>query len=167
MKQSVETTRFLNHIERERNKIRRDLNAQIEIEQGNLRTQYIARTTAERDLQLATARINTLESELAVLRPANDSLLQSARTLLPKIRVNIYTNSTSCTPRWFRTGKWWSRETGGLDPEFVAEMTADEISEAVDFYGKTELPLMLPRSNHQRIEESIEAGIPPYENRKS
>lgn len=154
MKQSVEVTRFLNHITREQDKIRNELNAQIEIEQSNVKTQYDARTMAERDLRFAQETIVRLQAKIAVLEPQTESLLASARALLPKIRVNIYTNSEKCTPRWFGSGKWWSRETGGLDPEFVSEMTADEISEAVDFYGKTELPLMLPKSNRQMIEET-------------
>jgi hypothetical protein len=155
MKCSTETTRFLNHIEREMTKTRTELSSKIAIEHQALESERSARIAAERELETLRANNAALESGLASAKKQADSMLSAARTLLPKIRVNIYANSTKCTPRWFKTGKWWSRETGGLDPEFVAEMTADEIQEAIDFYGTTELPLMLPKSHRAEIAEAV------------
>jgi len=148
MKRSTETTRFLNHIEREQNKISTELTRKIAIERS-------ARIAAERELESMLAKNAALNTALASTTLTAESMLSAARALLPKIRVNIYANSTKCTPRWFKTGKWWSRETGGLDADFVAEMTAEEIQEAVDFYGSTELPLMLPKSHRAEIAEAV------------
>ena len=60
MKRSTETTRFLNYIAREQNKIRTELNAQINIEQGNVRAQADRATMAERDLQIALNKLNEI-----------------------------------------------------------------------------------------------------------
>ena len=155
MKRSTEITRFLNHIEREQDKIRTELSSKIAIKHQTLESERSARIAAERELEMLRAKNIVLETGLASAKTQADSMLSAARALLPKIRVNIYANSTKCTPRWFKTGKWWSRETGGLDPEFVAEMTADEIQEAIDFYGTTELPLMLPKSHRAEIAEAV------------
>jgi multidrug efflux pump subunit AcrA (membrane-fusion protein) len=155
MKRSTETTRFLNHVEREQNKIRTKLNLKIAVERAAVDSERSARISAERELHALRAKNAALDTALASATLTAESMLSAARALLPKIRVNIYTNSTKCTPHWFKTGKWWSRETGGLDADFVAEMTADEILEAFDFYGSTELPLMLPRSHRAEIAEAV------------
>ena len=155
MKRSTEITRFLNHIEREQKKIRIELSSKIAIEHQALESERSARIAAERELEKLRAKNIVLETGLVSVKTQADSMLSAARALLPKIRVNIYANSTKSTPRWFKTGKWWSRETGGLDSEFVAEMTADEIQEAIDFYGTTELPLMLPKLHRAEIAEAV------------
>ena len=155
MKRSTETTRFLNHIEREQNKISTELTRKIAIEHAALEAERSARIAAERELESMRAKNTALDTALSSTTLTAESMLSAARALLPKIRVNIYANSTKCTPRWFKTGKWWSRETGGLDADFVAEMTAEEIQEAVDFYGSTELPLMLPKSHRAEIAEAV------------
>jgi hypothetical protein len=155
MKRS-ELARFLNHIERDQELIRRDAQTTIDQRDFDLKKTNSELTSTKWKLESATEKIARLESELADLKPQNENLLNAARILLPKIRVNIYQNSTQSTPRWFKSGKWWSRETGGLDADFVATLTADEIQEAVEFYGKTELPLMLPRS-HREIKSEQEA----------
>lgn len=154
MKQSTEITRFLNHIEREQTQIRTNLSAKITIEHQAMELERSARIAAERELETLRAKTTALEADFVSAKTQAASMLSATRALLPKIRVNIYANSTKCTPRWFKTGKWWSRETGGLDPEFVAEMTTDEIQEAIDFYGTTELPLMLPKSHRAEIAEN-------------
>lgn len=140
-----EINRFLNYIEREKTAIRRELNSVIAQYKNEL-------IEARKENQKYSDKIDTLkvnnqrlQTKLVVLESQNNQFVDASRSLLPKIRINP--NGPECTPRWFSTGKWWSRETGGLDAEFVTEMTTDEIIEAVDFYGKTELPLMLPRSN--------------------
>jgi hypothetical protein len=155
MKQS-ELRRFLNHIERDQDKITTELNAQISIEQQEHRAEQDRRIEAENSLHSVTIRVKKLETDLASAKTQSDALLSAARALLPKIRVNIYTNSTQSTPRWFKTGKWWSRETGGLDADFVATLTNDELTEAMEFYGTTELPIVLPKSHRQEIEEATE-----------
>ena len=155
IKCSTEITRFLNHIEREQNKTRTELNLKIAVERAAVESERSARISAERELDALRAKNAALDTALASVKLTAESMLSAARILLPKIRVNIYANSTKCTPRWFKTGKWWSRETGGLDADFVAEMTADEIQEAVDFYGSTELPLMLPKSHRAEIAEAV------------
>jgi hypothetical protein len=154
MKKSTEVTRFLNHIEREKTAIKTELNQKISLLKTDLQAEMSAHATAELKLQGAQEKIGVYETEIAALREQNEKLLSASRLLLPKIRVNIYENSTACTPRFFRTGKWWSRETGGLEPDFVTEMTADEIEECVNFYGKTEMQLMLPKSKRHEIEEN-------------
>ena len=65
MKRSTETTRFLNYIAREQNKIRTELNAQINIEQGNVRAQADRATMAERDLKIALNKLTFVQEQLA------------------------------------------------------------------------------------------------------
>jgi hypothetical protein len=155
MKRSTETTRFLNHIEREQDKMRTEMSLKIAAERAVVDSERSLRISAERELDTLRAKNAALDTALASATLTAESMLSAARALLPKIRVNIYANSTECTPRRFKTGKWWSRETGGLDADFVAEMTAGEIQEAVDFYGSTELPLMLPKSHRAEIAEAV------------
>jgi hypothetical protein len=151
MNRTTETTRFLNHIEREYNKISEELNQKIVIEHAAIEAERSTRISAERELEILRKKNAALETELTSATQIAESVLSAARALLPKMRVNV--NISTCTPRWFKTGKWWSRETGGLDPEFVAEMTDGEILETLDFYGATELPLMLPKSRRAEIDD--------------
>lgn len=155
MKLSTETTRFLNHIERKQNKIRAELTLKLKTERAARIAERAARIATERELESMRAKNAALDTALASTTLTAESMTAAVRKLVPKIRVNIYANSTKCTPRWFKTGKWWSRETGGLDADFVATMTADEIQEAVDFYGSTELPLMLPKSHRAELAEAL------------
>lgn len=149
-KLSTETVRFLNHIEREIGRATEPLRKKIDIatyraehaeEIIGIQREELERTEFERKKAAEALRVST---------GISTALLAASRELLKKLRVNIYTGKTS-TPRWFRSGKWWSRETGGLEPEFIAEMTDDEIVEAVEFYANTELPLMLPSSNRNSL----------------
>jgi hypothetical protein len=146
MKYSTETIRFLNHIERERQHICDVFNAKLSIAiSANDRAQAELRET-DRRLTDSVSRGNNTATALFAVQAKNKSILDAARSILSKMRVNIYV-AGKCTPRWFKTGKWWSRETGGLTDDFIAEMTDDEVLEAIEFYGKPDSPLMLPSSN--------------------
>lgn len=154
MKKSIEITRFLNHIKREQNKIRTEYESKISVLKTELENQknLFARSVYENIT--ASNKIESLEKQKSEMQPIFNRLLNASRALLPKIRINI--NGKTCTPRWFESGKWWSRETGGLDPDFIAEMTIPEISEAIEFYGTTNEPLMLPKSNRDYQQEATQ-----------
>lgn len=154
MKISTEITRFLNHVERENDKIRTELSSKIATEHQSFESERFARISAERELEILREKNIALEAGIALSKVKTDSILSAARAIIPRLRVNIYTNSTKSTPRWFKTGKYWSRETGAIDPKFVAEMTVEEIQEGLEFYGRTELPLMLPISHSAEIAEA-------------
>ena len=157
MKHTPELNRFLNYIEREQNKIRTEYKNELLL--ANYRTEVAKSETSHIKQQLATVsvKLNTIEPELETVRLRNTEMMCALRLLLPKIRVNV--NGKKCTPRWFKSGKWWSRETGGLEESFINEMTEDEITEAAYFYGKTELSLMLPSSNRDKKLNEMKGDI--------
>lgn len=143
---STETKRFLNHIERERDVIVESYESTINHLNSRVQTTELKLKKNEYMLNNMTEELTKHRAEILLLTEKYNKLMNATTNLIPKIRVDIYSGKTT-TPRWFESGKWWDRETGGLDNEFVAEMTEDEKIEAIDFYGKTKLKLMLPRSN--------------------
>lgn len=149
-KLTTETTRFLNGIERERIAAART----IKIAADDFNHEQEERIAAENECARLRERLAVACTATATATAVAARFEAAARMLLPKLRADIYSGATT-TPRWFESGKWWSRETGGLDVEFVTEMTSGEILEATEFYGKTELPLMLPRSRRAEIVEAV------------
>jgi hypothetical protein len=142
IKLTTETTRFLNHINREQKK----LNMII----GNYRYKN---DNLEFELSKKVLEYNTVQKELTQEKENNiditnkfnlfeNKMVKNCKLLLQKIRVDINTKSKTCTPIQFKSGKWWSRETGGFTTDFINDMTNDEAFEAFEFYSKTELPLI-------------------------
>jgi len=154
MKQPTEVTRFLNYVNNAQNKIKDELNHTIAIKNYEIVRLQTELQNANRTLQSNSISINALDTDNKKLLNDYNKLLSSVTKLIPKLRVNIYENNNKCTPRFFKTGKWWSRETGGLMPDFVSDLIPEEIQEVIEFYGTTELPLMLPKSKRQIKEES-------------
>lgn len=149
-KLSSETVRFLNHIEREIANRTKKTNAEVsrlkyELDQANSDNRQLARQIAATNQTFDEMATSFSEMELKY-----KLAIQAITHLLPKIRVDIWRGNRS-TPRYFKSEKWWPRETGNLDVEFVSEMTDAEKIEAIDFYGTTELPFMAKPSMRDEI----------------
>jgi hypothetical protein len=61
--------------------------------------------------------------------------------------------TSATTPRWFTTQKWWSRETGGLSADEIADLNDIETMEALEFYSRETTPLLLQKSKRDEHEK--------------
>jgi hypothetical protein len=147
---SVETKRFLNHIERKIDIATAELENKNFFLEKSLSTAKCENEKLLHKINSTNATFNEIAAALGEMECRYRKLISAVSRLIPKIRVDIWTGKTS-TPRYFESGKWWSRETGNLDAEFVSEMTNEEKIEAVDFYSTTELPFMAKPSMRDEV----------------
>jgi hypothetical protein len=149
-KLSTETVRFLNHIENRISAAVTTVSDRADLYERN----YIAAIHEEKKLfsenETLKKTIEVLESKLSETKINTEYFLGSIKKLLMKLRIDIYSGKTS-TPRWFKTGKWWSRETGGFTQEEIETLTKDEILEAFEFYCNTELPFLMKSSMREGV----------------
>lgn len=155
-KLSTETVRFLNHLEREKQSAVQPLKSKIRALQLDCEELKRSERFASAENCVLLERVRTLESQLETTEIKTDMFLDRIRKLLGKLRIDIYSGKTS-TPRWFKTGKWWSRERGGFDHDEINDLTQDELIEAFEFYCDTDLPFLLRSSMRDEL-QSFEAA---------
>jgi hypothetical protein len=129
----AELNRFLNHIKREENSL---------LEKNQSQKNLISNLQSEN--QALNSKLYDTINELDIAKQTiskkineEDVFLLNVKKLLGKLRINIYTNTNKCTPCFFKTGKFWSRETGGFTTEEIENLTREELIEAFNFYCST------------------------------
>ena len=149
-KLSVETIRFLNHIERERKNVIENLTRKCAITDHDAREAKIAVDNLRDENALLKSKIDLMAVKIDIYKMADDSLLNRIKNLLLKLRIDIYSTKYA-TPRYFKTGKWWSRETGNFSQNDLDGMTKEEIFEAFEFYCDTDLPFLARPSMRDQV----------------
>jgi len=147
---STETVRFLNHIERERNSAVAPLKLKIESLQHDLSiAREIGKNASSKNTEMES-KISILETQLSAEKINAGQFLDNIKKLLLKLRIDIYSTRYT-TPRFFKSGKWWSRETGNFSQDDLDGLTRDELIEAFEFYCDTDLPFLAKSSMRDEL----------------
>jgi hypothetical protein len=145
-KLTTETTRFLNHIDRTIKSEVSKRDTQISILRAELaiavnQRDGLLQSLTERNAENDSLKMTVQNSELT-----QEQFLSASKNILKKLRIDIYSETT--TPRFFKTGRYWSRETGGFSEDEISTLTTNEIVEALEFYSRSDVKFLNTKEKH-------------------